>query len=164
MSGHAGSPDATGPGDFSCGNSMHPLDDVTRGEALIKQVYETIRNSPHWEHSLLIVTFDEHGGWLNVNGDTAAAGVAAEMKAAKLVLLTDTPGILTDRKNPDSLIPSLTSAEAELRHLHDDADVLTGLETGQRAAVCRLQEERRDHVAFPPLVADDEIAPASPSP
>jgi phospholipase C len=55
--------DATGPGDFSCGDSMHPLDDVTRGEALIKSVYETIRNSPHWEHSLLIVTFDEHGGF-----------------------------------------------------------------------------------------------------
>jgi hypothetical protein len=55
--------DATGPGDFSCGNSMHPLDDVTRGEALIKKVYETIRNSPHWEKSLLIVTFDEHGGF-----------------------------------------------------------------------------------------------------
>ena len=24
--------DVTGPGDFTCGNSMHPLDDVTRGE------------------------------------------------------------------------------------------------------------------------------------
>lgn len=55
--------DVTGPGDFTCGNSMHPLDDVTRGERLIKKVYETIRNSPHWEHSMLIVTFDEHGGF-----------------------------------------------------------------------------------------------------
>ncbi len=55
--------DVTGPGDFACGNSMHPLDDVVRGERLIKQVYETIRNSPHWEHSLLLVTFDEHGGF-----------------------------------------------------------------------------------------------------
>jgi phospholipase C len=53
----------TGPGDFTCGNSMHPLDDVTRGEKLIKDVYEAIRNSPHWEKSLLIVTFDEHGGF-----------------------------------------------------------------------------------------------------
>jgi len=44
---------------------MHPLDDVTRGERLIKQVYETIRNSPHWEHSLLLVTFDEHGGFFD---------------------------------------------------------------------------------------------------
>jgi phospholipase C len=49
--------------DFVCGNSQHPKDDVTRGEALIKQVYETIRNSPHWESSLLIITYDEHGGF-----------------------------------------------------------------------------------------------------
>ena len=57
--------DVTGPGDFTCGNSMHPLDDVTRGERLMKDVYETIRNSPHWDHSLLIVTFDEHGGFFD---------------------------------------------------------------------------------------------------
>jgi phospholipase C len=55
--------DATGPGDFTCGNSMHPLDDVTRGEKLVKDIYEAIRNSPHWERSLLVVTFDEHGGF-----------------------------------------------------------------------------------------------------
>jgi phospholipase C len=55
--------DVAGPGDFTCGNSMHPLDDITRGEQLIKTVYESIRNSPHWERSLLIITFDEHGGF-----------------------------------------------------------------------------------------------------
>lgn len=55
--------DVTGPGDFTCGNSMHPLDDINRGERLIKKVYETIRNSPHWENSLLLVTWDEHGGF-----------------------------------------------------------------------------------------------------
>jgi phospholipase C len=48
---------------YKCGNSQHPLDDITRGEELIKDVYETIRNSPHWEDSLLIVTYDEHGGF-----------------------------------------------------------------------------------------------------
>ena len=48
---------------FTCGNSQHPLDDVTRGEKLLKTVYETIRNSPHWESSMLIITYDEHGGF-----------------------------------------------------------------------------------------------------
>ena len=43
---------------------------------------------------------DDSGGWLNVNADTAAAAVAAQMKAAKLVMMTDTPGILRDRKAP----------------------------------------------------------------
>jgi phospholipase C len=51
------------PGDFTCGNSQHPLDDITRGERLIKKVYETLRNSPHWNDSLLLVTYDEHGGF-----------------------------------------------------------------------------------------------------
>jgi phospholipase C len=53
----------TTPGDFTCGSSQHPLDDITRGEKLIKTVYETIRNSPHWNNSLLLVTYDEHGGF-----------------------------------------------------------------------------------------------------
>ena len=51
------------PADFTCGNSQHPVDDVTRGERLIKDVYEAIRKSPIWEKSLLLVTYDEHGGF-----------------------------------------------------------------------------------------------------
>jgi phospholipase C len=50
-------------GDFQCGNSQHPNDDVARGDAFVKQVYEAIRQSPHWESSLLVVTYDEHGGF-----------------------------------------------------------------------------------------------------
>ena len=53
------------------------------------------------------VALDDDGGWLNVNGDTAAAAVAASLKAEKLVFLSDTPGILTDRANPASLVPCL---------------------------------------------------------
>jgi phospholipase C len=50
-------------GTFKGGNSQHPRDGVSPGEALIKATYEAIRNSPHWETSLLIVTWDEHGGF-----------------------------------------------------------------------------------------------------
>jgi len=53
------------PEDFTCGNSQHPLDDITRGEKLVKTVYEAIRTSPHWEKSLLLVTYDEHGGFFD---------------------------------------------------------------------------------------------------
>jgi acetylglutamate kinase len=53
---------------------------------------------------------DADGGWLNVNGDTAAAAVAAHLKAEKLVFLTDTPGILRDRQDHASLIPDLDAA------------------------------------------------------
>ncbi|HEV2373442.1 MAG TPA: alkaline phosphatase family protein [Streptosporangiaceae bacterium] len=45
------------------GQSQHPLDDVRSGETLIKSAYEALRNSPLWDTSLLIVTWDEHGGF-----------------------------------------------------------------------------------------------------
>ena len=48
---------------FKGGTSQHPMDDVTAGEGLIKATYEAIRNSPHWPTSLLIITWDEHGGF-----------------------------------------------------------------------------------------------------
>ncbi len=53
------------------------------------------------------VALDADGGWLNINADTAAAAVAAQLQAEKLVILTDTPGILQDKKNESSLLRSL---------------------------------------------------------
>src|SRR5215469_4005062 len=44
------------------GNSQHPNYDVALGEALIQQVYEVLRSGPGWNQSLLIITYDEHGG------------------------------------------------------------------------------------------------------
>ena len=41
----------------------HPPHDVVLGEYLIANVYEALRASPLWERTLLIVTFDEHGGF-----------------------------------------------------------------------------------------------------
>jgi phospholipase C len=43
--------------------SQHPLTDITLGEGLIKETYEAIRNSALWENSVLIITWDEHGGF-----------------------------------------------------------------------------------------------------
>jgi phospholipase C len=45
------------------GSSQHPEDDMYGGEALIKYVYEAIRNSPLWGTSLLVIVYDEHGGF-----------------------------------------------------------------------------------------------------
>ena len=42
----------------------------------------------------------EDGGWLNVNADTAAAAVAGALQAEKAIFLTDTPGVLRDRRDP----------------------------------------------------------------
>ena len=61
----------------------------------------------------------------NINADTVAGELAAALDAEKLVLLTDTPGILKDRDDPASLFRQLSLAEA--RALIDDAIVAGGM-------------------------------------
>lgn len=56
------------------------------------------------------LAIDSAGGWLNVNADTAAAAVAAHLKAEKLVFLTDTPGILRDRADARSTVSHVDAA------------------------------------------------------
>ena len=43
-------------------NSYHPPFDVLAGERLLWTVYDTLQRSSAWADTLLIVTFDEHGG------------------------------------------------------------------------------------------------------
>ena len=44
------------------GNSQHPNYDVALGEQLLHDVYYALRNSPNWDDTLLVITYDEHGG------------------------------------------------------------------------------------------------------
>jgi phospholipase C len=44
------------------GNSDHPPYDMSAGEQFLYDVYYALRGSPVWPQTLLIVTFDEHGG------------------------------------------------------------------------------------------------------
>lgn len=58
------------------------------------------------------VAADDRGQAYNINADTVAGEIAAAMDAEKLILLTDTAGILEDYHNPDSLIVKLDIQEA----------------------------------------------------
>ncbi len=50
-------------GTYEDGTSQHPMDSIAGGEELISTVYEAIRGSKAWKSSLLIITYDEHGGF-----------------------------------------------------------------------------------------------------
>ncbi len=53
-------------GNYVNGNSMHPLNDINKGDALVKQIYETLRASPnYWPETVFIIIFDEHGGFFD---------------------------------------------------------------------------------------------------
>jgi phospholipase C len=46
----------------AAGNSQHPNYNVALGEQLIHDTYYALRNGPSWNQTLLIITYDEHGG------------------------------------------------------------------------------------------------------
>lgn len=48
---------------YQNGSSQHPMDDVSGGENLIANIFKWISQSPLWPNSLLIITYDEHGGF-----------------------------------------------------------------------------------------------------
>jgi acetylglutamate kinase len=58
------------------------------------------------------VADDREGQALNVNADSAAAAIAASLGATKLILLTDTNGVLADKHDPRSTISTLSAGQA----------------------------------------------------
>lgn len=71
------------------------------------------------------VAADDLGQAHNINADTVAGEIAAALGAEKLILLTDTPGILKDYKDPSTLMTRLNIQTA--RKLIDDGIVAGGM-------------------------------------
>jgi phospholipase C len=65
------------------GTSMHPLNDIRKGEGLVKQVYEKLRQSKrYWPETMFIITFDEHGGFYDHQPPPAAVPPGDQSKYA----------------------------------------------------------------------------------
>ena len=77
--------------------------DVRLLESLLKDGYIPVVSS---------VAADESGQAYNINADTVAGELAAALGAEKLILLTDTAGILQDYKDPSSLLYKLDIQQA----------------------------------------------------
>jgi phospholipase C len=43
----------------------HPHADIRNGEAFLSQIYQAVVSSPNWKHTVLVVTFDEWGGFFD---------------------------------------------------------------------------------------------------
>ena len=90
--------------------------DVKLVESLVGSGYVPVISS---------VAADQNGQAYNINADTVAGELAAALGAEKLILLTDTSGILRDYKQPSTLIPRLDIQQA--RNLIDEGIVAGGM-------------------------------------
>ncbi|MDR1669608.1 MAG: acetylglutamate kinase [Oscillospiraceae bacterium] len=100
----------------------------------------------------------------NINADIAAAKLSVELKAEKLFLLTDVPGILRNANDPATLIPEIKLSE--LRVLVGDGTVSKGmipkvdccvsaLESGVNRAV--ILDGRTPHSLLVEMLTDDGV-------
>ncbi len=60
-------------------NDQHPPTDIRAGEKLIADIYNALLHSPHWEETLLVITYDEHGGCYDHFPPTATAKTPDEV-------------------------------------------------------------------------------------
>lgn len=158
------------------GDSQHPLGDVTHGELLIKQTYEAIRNSPVWSSSLLIVTWDEHGGFY----DHVRPGPATPPADGAPATFNQS-GFLFDRygpRVPALIVSPLIPANLVDHRLYDHASIPATLAsvlgfatlTARDAnalrldALCTLPAARGDAPETLPAPAESLIAPALTAP
>ena len=78
----------------------HPPNDIRAGQYFVSTVVSALRNSPSWNDSILLITYDEHGGFYDhVVPPAADQGGASTPDGIA-------PGQCADRSNPPaSLVP-----------------------------------------------------------
>jgi phospholipase C len=57
-------------------NDDHPHADIRAGEAFLNQVYDAVRTSPNWESTVLVINYDEWGGFYDHVAPTHAPDVS----------------------------------------------------------------------------------------
>ncbi len=58
-------PEVIGYDDGNPPDDQHPPRDIRLGENLITTIYQAVRSSPLWPRTLMIVIYDEHGGFFD---------------------------------------------------------------------------------------------------
>ncbi|MCL7413922.1 MAG: acetylglutamate kinase, partial [ANME-2 cluster archaeon] len=84
------------------------------------------------------IAVDEKGNSLNINADTVAGDIAAAMRAKKLILMTDVPGVLEDPANKSTRISRI-----QLENIEDmitDGTIAGGMIPKVRSAASAVQK------------------------
>jgi phospholipase C len=116
------------------GNSMHPLNDIRKGEDLVKKVYEALRgNARYWAETMLIITFDEHGGFYDHVPPPAAVPTGDDSNYASTDYIFDfarlgvrVPGIVVSAYTAKGTVIGADANDAST--IFDHASVLATVE------------------------------------
>lgn len=103
-------------------DSYHPPGDIRNAEAFLASVYKSVTTSPQWKSSLLIITFDEWGGFF----DHVAPPAAQIPQAERDIGNTDA---LRGFRIPTILISPFVKRKSVSSRVYDHSSVLRMIET-----------------------------------
>ena len=100
-------------GQMLLAHKMECEDDLGYVGEIVKVNTQPIHDALNNDYIPVIATVacDENGQTYNVNADTAASRIAAELGAENLILMTDIVGLLKDKDDPDTLISEVQVSE-----------------------------------------------------
>jgi phospholipase C len=105
-------------------NDQHPPADVMNGEILIANVYNAIRNSDAWNKSLLVVTYDEHGGFYDHLEPPAAVPPDAHTDEFSFTQYGPrVPALLISPRAPKNVVNTVFDHTSILRYLSEKWDL-----------------------------------------
>ncbi len=145
-------------------NDDHPPAHPLAGQILIASVYEALARGPHWDRCLLVVTYDEHGGFFDHVPPPLAADDRPETGHDQLGFRVPTvvAGPWVKQGGVDSTEFDHTSCLKFLQTLHGmepltardgAANDLTGLLDADRL----LANDPAPPAVMPEIVADEEV-------
>lgn len=142
------------------GNDIGYVGEVTQVNAEVIEVLAAAGYIP----VISSVAIGEDGESYNVNADHAAGAIAAALRAEKLIVLTDVPGVLANLNDPTSLISEMGVAQAEelLRNGKAESGMAPKLEaciTALRSGVQRAHiiDGRQPHAILMEVFTDHGV-------
>ncbi|PSC73451.1 Acetylglutamate kinase [Micractinium conductrix] len=110
------------------------------------------------------VASDGHGQGLNVNADTAAGEIAASLKAEKLILMTDVPGVMRDKDDVSTKFAALSIRDC--KELVDEGVIAGGMipkvdccirSLSQGVRATHIIDGRQPHSLLMELLTDEGV-------
>jgi len=107
----------------SLGGSEENPQDIAYGEAFVSQVVQAVMASPKWSRTLLIWTYDEHGGYYD---HVPPASVPEPDSIQPMLASTDTPGAynITGMRVPTVVVSPYSKPNAVTNVVHDHTSII----------------------------------------
>ncbi len=114
-------------------NSYHPPGDIRNAEAFLASIYQAVTTAPQWKSSLLVITFDEWGGFYDHVPPTIAPLSPIERAAGN-------PGGLRGFRIPTILVSPFVKRRNVSSKVYDHASILRLIESRWALAPLALRD------------------------